>query len=206
MIINTNRPYFMKKLVLLGIALFSVQALMAQKVGIKNNLIYDAFLTPNLGLEIGLGEKTTLDLEAGYNWFDLNKDKNKKLKHWLAQPELRFWSCERFNGFFWGIHAHGGEFNVANIKMPFGILHTLEDHRYEGHFYGGGASVGYQWIIGKRWNLEASIGAGYAHYKYDKYLGDDPCADCLKHASKNYWGGNQSDALLYLLLTLNREL
>ena len=178
----------MKKLLFLSMALFLTQMLSAQKLAVKNNLIYDATLTPNLGLEIGLGKKTTLDLGGGYSWFDLDSDKNKKLRHWLAQPELRFWSCERFNGFFWGIHAHGGEFNIANIKLPFGMFKSLRDHRYEGYFYGGGISVGYQWILGKRWNFEASIGGGYAHLDYDKYDGSDPCADCLKSAKKDYFG------------------
>lgn len=178
----------MKRLLLLGIALFCVQALWAQKIAVKNNLFYDAALTPNLAVEIGLDTRTTLDLGGGYNWYDLDKDKNKKFKHWLVQPEIRFWSCERFNGFFWGIHAHGGEFNVSNIKMPFDAMKWLRDNRYEGHFYGGGVSAGYQWIIGKRWNLEASIGGGYARYSYDKYDAHDECSDCTESKDKNYWG------------------
>lgn len=190
----------MKKILLLGITLFIAQAVSAQKVGLKNNLIYDATLTPNLALEIGLGPKTTLDLGGGYSWFDIDSDKNKKLRHWLAQPELRFWSCERFNGFFWGIHAHGGEFNIANVKFPFGMFESLQDHRYQGHFYGGGVSIGYQWILGKRWNLEASLGGGYARISYDKYDGADRCADCLESGYKNYFGVTRATLSLIFFL------
>ena len=175
----------MKKFILLILAVGFSVSLSAQRLGIKNNLVYDATLTPNLALEIGLGPKTTIEIGGGYNPFTFSD--NKKFKHWLAQPELRFWSCERFNGFFWGIHLHGGEFNVGGIKMPFGLLSTLKDHRYEGYFYGGGVSIGNQWVLGKRWNLEASIGAGYARYHYDKY----DCAECgdwLKKDDKNYFG------------------
>ncbi|MEG1935625.1 MAG: DUF3575 domain-containing protein, partial [Rikenellaceae bacterium] len=40
----------------------------AQSVAIKTNLLYGAAAyTPNLGLEIGLGRKTTLDISGGYN-------------------------------------------------------------------------------------------------------------------------------------------
>ena len=175
----------MKKILLLGIALGLSVSLSAQKIALKNNLIYDATLTPNLALELGLGPKTTLDLGAGYNPFTY--DNNKKFKHWLAQPELRFWFCERFNGSFWGVHLHGGEYNVGGVKMPFGMFPTLEDHRYEGWYAGAGVSFGHQWILGKRWNLEASIGAGYAYLDYDKY----ECAHCgelLKSSTKNYFG------------------
>ena len=177
----------MKKIIGLFAALLITSALSAQKIGVKNNLLYDATLTPNLGLEIGLGAKTTLDLTGGYQWWDIDKDKGKKFRHWLAQPELRFWSCERFNGFFWGIHLHGGEFNVGGIELPFGAFPSLKESRYEGYFYGGGVSVGKQWIIGRRWNLEASIGAGYARVHYDKY----ECGNCglwQKKDNKNYFG------------------
>lgn len=71
-----------------------------QKIGIKNNLLYDATLTPNLGVEMSVGKKSTLDLSAGLNPFTFND--GKKFKHWLVQPEYRRWFCEKFNGTFWG--------------------------------------------------------------------------------------------------------
>lgn len=177
----------MRKLILIAAAMLLALPISAQKLAVKNNLIYDAALTPNLALEIGLSEKMTLDLTGGYNWYELDKDKNKMFKHWLAQPELRFWTCEKFNGFFWGVHLHGGQFNIANTRMPFGMFDFAKHKRYEGYFYGGGVSVGNQWIIGKKWNLEASIGAGYARYSYDQF-GPDPCDDIIKSKDKNYWG------------------
>ena len=103
----------------------------AQQVVIKNNLLYDATSTPNLSLEFGLNKKQTFDVQVGFNPFDLDKQANKKFKHIAIQPEWRYWTCERFNGLFFGIHAHAGRFNVSNMKFPGGILHTLEKNRYE---------------------------------------------------------------------------
>ena len=40
-------------------------------------------------------------------------------------------------------------------------------------WYGAGISYGYQWIISKRWSMEATIGVGYARLKYDKYARGD---------------------------------
>ena len=45
----------------------------------------------------------------------------------------------------------------------------LEDARYDGWAAGAGLSYGYQWALGKRWGLEASIGAGYIYLRYYKY-------------------------------------
>ncbi|MDR2919892.1 MAG: DUF3575 domain-containing protein [Tannerella sp.] len=175
----------MKKGIFIVLVAFLSLPLYSQHIALKNNLVYDATLTPNLSLEIALAKKITLDLGFGYNPFEFSD--GKQFKHWLAQPELRFWMCEKFNGTFFGIHAHGGEFNVANLDLPFDFMQQLKDHRYEGYFYGGGVSIGHEWVLAKHWNLEASIGGGYARVEYDKY----ECGDCgakLKSDHYNYFG------------------
>lgn len=156
----------------------------SQHMAIKNNLLYDATLTPNLSLEFGVSKKFTIDVGAGYNPFEFSN--NKKFKHWLVQPEFRYWTCERFNGWFFGLHAHGGEYNVAALDLPFGIFKNLKDYRYEGYFVGGGLSAGYQWMLGNRWNLEASIGAGYTYINYDKYCPE--CGPSVDSGPYHYWG------------------
>lgn len=175
----------MKRIIfLLAFAAMAVAAA-AQKVALKNNLVYDALLTPNLGLELGLGRATTLDLSGNYNWF--KKSNGKMFKHWLAQPEFRFWLCERFNGHFFGLHALGGEFNIAKTKLPFGLAKDGKDYRYDGWYAGGGVSYGYQWMLARKWSVEATVGVGYARINYDKY----PCRDCgrkIESGTKNYFG------------------
>lgn len=49
----------------------------AQDVAVKTNLLYWATTTPNLGMEIGLGKQTTLDIVGGYNPWTLDKAENK---------------------------------------------------------------------------------------------------------------------------------
>lgn len=150
------------------------------KFAIKTNALYWATTTPNLGLEVALAKKLTLDVSGNYNPWKFSDD--KKLKHWLVQPELRYWLCERFNGSFFGLHGHYAEYNVSNLDL-FG----MGDYRYEGNLYGAGISYGYHWILKHRWSMEATIGAGYARLKYDKY----DCGNCgekLGHKTKNYFG------------------
>ncbi|WP_373730676.1 DUF3575 domain-containing protein [Bacteroides heparinolyticus] len=152
---------------------------LAQRVALKNNLLYDATATPNLALEIGLDPKVTIDILVGVNPFKITDD--HFCTHWIAQPELRYWFCEKFNGMFIGLHAHVGQMNIGGISVPpIGFMHPKSDfedakyHRYQGWFYGGGISIGRQWILGNHWNFEASIGGGYIHFDYDKY----ECKDC----------------------------
>ena len=163
----------------------SATTALSQKAAVKTNLLYGATATPNLQLELGLSEKSTLELGAGLNWFTFSE--NRKFKHLLFQPEYRYWFCETFNGHFVGIHAHGAQFNVGGWDIPFGRLTAFKDHRYQGYLYGAGLSYGYQWVLSPRWNFEASLGGGFARIHYDKY----PCVTCgtlLDEGVYNYWG------------------
>ena len=91
----------------------------AQDIAVKTNLLYWSSTTPNLSLEFGLGKRTTLDLTGAYNPWTLNKDKNKKIKHWMVMPEFRYWLCERYNGHFFGLHSGYAFYNISGVRIPF---------------------------------------------------------------------------------------
>lgn len=178
----------MRKILLIVLALTAFSAKSnAQNVGLKTNLLYWATTSPNLGIEIGLGGQTTLDILAGFNPFTFSH--SRKWKHWLVQPEFRYWTCERFNGHFLAAHLIGGGYNLCNLSaFPFSIWEGLEGARYKGHALGGGIAYGYAWMLGKHWNLEAEIGVGYAHSWYDRYTGEDYNQKSVSSGNKNYWG------------------
>ena len=150
------------------------------KFAIKTNALYWATTTANLGFEVGLSKKLTLDVSGNYNPWEFSN--NKQIKHWLVQPELRYWLCERFYGHFFGLHAHYAEANVSNLNI-FG----LGDYRYQGNIYGAGISYGYQWILNKRWSMEATVGVGYARLNFDKYI-CGTCGSKIGKEHKNYFG------------------
>lgn len=182
---------------LTGLLLVLCSPLQAQKLGVKTNVLYDATSTLNLGLELGLSSRWTLDLSGNYNPWTFSE--NKKLKHWMVQPEGRYWLCERFNGHFFGVHALGGEFNAANLDLPFGTFSALEDSRAQGWFAGGGVGYGYQWLLGKRWSLEAELGLGFIHAGYKRYECEH-CGDYLGKATKNYLGVTKAAvSIIYII-------
>lgn len=149
--------------------------LQGQNIAVKSNLLYDATSTLNLGVEVGLSHRWTFDFSASYNPWTFSG--NRKLKHFIVQPEARYWLCERFNGHFFGVHLLGGAFNIGGIPLP-GLG---KEFRYEGWAGGAGLTYGYQWMIGRRWNLEASLGLGYVYTRYDKY----ECAVCGEKLEDN---------------------
>lgn len=171
----------------------------AQQIAVKTNLLHWAAAgTPNAGFEIGLGKQTTLEMMGGYNSWTLDKSKNKKLKHWMVMPEFRYWLCERFNGHFFGVHAGYGEYNISGIRIPFLPKH-VKDHRYQGWAVGAGIAYGYSWILGNRWNLETTIGVGYAYTDYDRY----ECRTCGNFSGSNdkhYFGPTKAGiSFIYII-------
>ncbi len=162
----------------------------AQVFGIKTNLLSDAFLNVNLGVEAALAPKWTLDAEAEINDWTLSH--GRRWKHWAVQPEARYWFCDRFSGHFVGVHVHGGQFNFGGFDGIYHFLGTdarkLTDLRYQGWFVGAGVAYGYAWVLGRHWNMEAEVGIGYSYTRYDTY----PCTSCGSKVdedkSHNYFG------------------
>lgn len=150
----------------------------AQDWGIKSNLLSDAFLNPNVGVEVGLASKWTLDVSGQINGWTLSHD--RRWKHWAIQPEARYWLCDRFGGHFFGAHVHGGQFNMGGFDGKINFLGTdarkLKDTRFQGWFVGAGVAYGYAWLLSRHWNLEGEVGVGYSYTRYDQFR----CSGCGK--------------------------
>lgn len=174
----------------------------AQIVAVKTNALYGALtFTPNLGVEFGLAPKSTLDIGVGYNPWNLkgSETDNKKRVHLLGEVEYRYWLCQKFSGHFFGAHALGSHFNISNYELPLLFGKGAENYRHQGWAVGTGLSYGYQWILGRHWNLEATLGVGYARLQYDKYecksCGDKVASDEIR----NYFGPTKAGvSIIYL--------
>lgn len=163
-----------KRLLVLCCFIVVTYVLNAQSLAVKTNSLYWAALSPNASIELKLNRKFTTDLQAVYNPWEFKN--GKKFKFWLAQPELRYWLCEAFEGHFVGVHLHAAQFYVVPEKNV-----------YDGYLAGGGLTYGYNWILSPHWNLEALVGLGYARLWYKEYP-NLPCLKCYENKKKNYLG------------------
>lgn len=137
---------------------------------LKTNLLYDATGTFNLGAEFRLSDKTSLDVPINWNPFTFSD--NQKWKHFMVQPEFRYWTKDVFSGHFFGAHAHYANYNIGNLPKPFSD--NMQQNRYEGWALGAGLSYGYRLNFNHNWAMEATIGVGYAYLDYDKFA----CEKC----------------------------
>ena len=151
----------MKKLRLIFIFLLAccaISEMQAQKVAVKSNLLYDATATFNLGVELGLARKWTLDVPVNVNPWKFSD--GMRLRHWGIQPEVRYWLNRPMVSQFLGITAFVNNFNMM-----------VKDVHHKGDAYAAGLTYGYVWVLGDHWNIEATAGVGvlrYRQFKYDK--------------------------------------
>lgn len=179
----------------------------AQKIAVKSNLLDVAVGTLNLGMEFGLTPKWTLNVPLSVNPWRFGS--GARYCHWGAQPEVRFWFSKgstrfsqnftRFNRAFVGGHLHFASYNFGNWPDWVVASDNMKQSRYQGYLFGGGISVGYSWILKRRWSIEVSTGLGYTRVHYEKY----PCSECgskLKESGKNYFGPTKASvSLLYMI-------
>lgn len=188
-----KKPFFT---ILLFFAL--VPVCQAQKIAVKmDGLGLATFAgfgqwspTPNLGVEVALWPKWTLDVDGYLNPFKYGE--NKSTRFWAVQPELRYWLCGKFNGHFVGLHGQYEKHNDFGTRM----------YVYDGFISGAGLSYGYSTPLWYRWKLEFNLGVGWNHVQHDtRWLRESslgrPIEDYgpgfgnVEYASpvqKNYWG------------------
>lgn len=166
-----------KIILLISIFAANISSADAQEAVLKTNLLYDALLSPTVGVEVGIAPQWTAEISGTINAWAVN---DHRWKQWMVQPEVRYWLCQRFSGHFFGAHLIGGQYNFGNLKNGIKFLGTdfsqLSDNRYQGWMAGAGIAYGYSWILSRHWNIEAEIGIGWIYTRSDVYR----CANCGK--------------------------
>lgn len=150
---------------------FSCPPASSRQLGVKTNLLYDATATINLGAELVVAPRWSLDLSGNLNAWTFSH--GRRWKHWLVQPEARYWLCAATTGHFFALHALGGQYNVGHLGFARDILGLelshLRDHRYQGWFTGAGIGYGYSWTLGKHWSVEAELAVGWIYTRFDTF-------------------------------------
>ena len=141
------------------------QEMCAQQIAVKTNGLSLLAGVPNLGCELVVGERSSVDLSfyGGY------KPWGTDIKLIGVQPEFRYW----FNGRpmvreYIGISALGASYDMH-----------LGKHIYDGDAIGIGITMGYSMVLGKRLNLEFSAGFGAVCFWHQQYYENDNFEDYL---------------------------
>jgi hypothetical protein len=131
---------------------------------VKTNLLYDLALTPNVGLEVPLGDRWSISADFLRGW-------------WLKRNWSFCWQVESFGveGRFWlsdrtGQSRQGGWFIGAFVQTGFYDFQLKRTEGVQGeHTVMPGFSAGYTRPLRGGWSLEFTLGAAYLTNDYRRY-------------------------------------
>lgn len=133
-------------------------------LALKNNILYDLALAPNLEVEFSIGKRWSLNTEYKCPWW-LNQQHSFCYQLLSGGVEARCWlgnrqKRSRLTGHFLGVYAEGGAYDFQ----------LKEERGYRGRYYAAsGLTYGYTHQLAAHVALEFSLGVGYLETEYRKY-------------------------------------
>lgn len=139
------------RLVLVVIVLFAAKtSVNAQRIAVTSNLLEDALLTPNAGVDIVVADRQSLSFDASYAPYKLFQ--NVHNKRMTVRAGYKYWFNQALYAHYIGIDAV-----VSSSDVRIGKLGSRDE------YIGIGVGYGYSIILGKRLNLVPNIGVGIAY-------------------------------------------
>ncbi len=161
---------------------------------LKTNFLLWPMLDANIGVEFEIGKHMSFSLPVIYtalNWFT----QNTKFRSLGTQPELRFWLFDDFHGPFLALHGTLGYYNVALPSWDY----RIQDRDGRTPAYGGGLNAGWKFRLDRnradRWGLELSVGMGYLHLDYDRFVNIDN-GPYVSSGIEDYFGPDHASVAL----------
>ena len=173
-------------------------------LALRTNLLYDAAVLPNVGVEIAMGRRWTAAVDWFYTWFSSDK------RH-------RYW--QSYGGYLTLRKYLGGAFSAESTNFSqqftghhvgiYGCMLTYDvewgGRGYQADTFGFGAGIeyGYSKRIGRRLCLDLNLGLGFQDGEYKEYLPtDDGTGHYVWQATlkRHWWGPTKAEVSLKWLL------
>ena len=168
-------------------------------VALKTNLLFDAVGAVNIGAEVPIGNRTSLEASWTFPWY-LEREWDWCYQLLWGDLEARWWLGERnrsnrLMGHFVGLYAGGGLYDFQ----------WRSTDGYQGEFFiAAGMSYGYSMKLRSGWNLEFELGVGYLQSDYRHYFhitepdGTETLIRDKVSGRFGYWGPTKAKVSLVL--------
>lgn len=139
----------MKKILITTLLVLLTSSVFAQYTAVRVNALGLATGSINAGVDVAVSDKWSVDVSGYWNPIATGQFRLKTL---ALTAGVRRWHFEPHVGLFWGVHLTAAQYKVGNNAT-----------QYNGWLTGVGSSVGYSWMLSKRWNfsLEGGLGLFY---------------------------------------------
>jgi hypothetical protein len=162
-------------------------------VALKTNLLYDVLLVPNIGIEVSLGRQWTVAGEGMLAWWSSDN------KHRYWQTYGGYLTVRRYLGTnqtpFTGHHV--GAYGLA---LTYDVEWGGKGYQASKFGFGGGLEYGYSMAVGRRLNLDFSLGIGYQGGEYKEYEPQGDRYMWLATRQRHWFGPTKAEVSLVWLL------
>lgn len=165
-----------------------------QQIALKTNLLYDAAMIPNIGVEVTFPNQWSFNANWNYAWWS-NDRKHDFWRTYGGEVEARKWHGRIDQEYPLRGH-HTGLFIMAGMydfeRGHTGYMNDL--------YFGIGVSYGYALKIAHNLSLDFVVGVGYLGGTYYKYMpqGNEYCI--LYQRNLSYFGPVKAEASLVWII------
>lgn len=172
-------------------------------INIKTNMLYDALLVPNAGIEACVGRDFSVGLNWAYAWWS-HRVSNKFWRIYGGDIYTRWWFGEKhrlkhLTGHHIGIYAQ-----ILTYDFEFGGKGYMSGKPGKNLFarmsYGAGAEYGFSLPIHRCLNIDFTIGFGYLGGKYYEYEPIDGHYVWLRTRNRQWLGPTKAEVSLVWLI------
>lgn len=172
-------------------------------MSLSTNVLYDAALLPNIVIEFYLGKNWSINGDWLYGWWD----SNKRHRYWRAYGGdigVRYWfgkAARRkpLTGHHIGVYGQmllydfefGGKGQMGG--KPGGNI-------WEKSNYGASVEYGFSLPVGRRLNIDFTLGVGYLGGEYYEYRPEDGHYVWLRTKKRRWFGPTKAQISLVWLL------
>lgn len=164
---------------------------------VKSNLLYDALITPNIGIEFNIDKERRYSVAANWmyawwksypsSWYHRTYGGDIELRRWLGKEIAQ----RPFTGWHGGIYAQ-----IVTYDFEWGGRGYLGD-RWS---WAAGVAGGWSKAVGKRLNLDFNLGIGYMWGEYMEYLPIDDCYVWQATKQRRWFGPTKAEVSLVWIL------
>lgn len=172
-------------------------------MALKTNLLYDALALPSIGAEFYLGKNISIVGNWTYGWWD----NDRRHRYWRAyggDVALRWWFGKAASekpltghhlGIYGGIMTYDFEFGGTGYMggKPHGTL-------WDKNNVVAGVEYGYSLPIGRRLNIDFTLGIGYMGGQYYKYIPKNNCYVWQSTHNLRWFGPTKAEISLTWLI------
>lgn len=165
-------------------------------IHISTNLLYDAALVPNIGVEYSFATRWSAKVSGMYAWWS-NDSRHRYWRVTGGSLEVRRWLCSTVNAFMLKGHHIGiyaGAYRYDFEPKDKGEMADLN--------YAIGLTYGYSMPVSRKFSLDFSLGAGYIGGNYTKYTYQDGEYEWLADMKRQYFGLTKAEVSLVYHLEL----